>query len=219
VKKIAILHDENAFGSSGAAEIVKTAGSFGLQVVGNESYKTADTDLTSQLTRIRGGNPDALIVWGTNPGPALAAKNMKQLNMNIPYIGSHGIANQTFLQLAGSAAEGVILPAGKLLIPSSVTDPNQKQVTDDFVKLFSSTYGQPPNTFAGHAYDSLMLLANAITKSNSTKPGDIQKVLNETQGFAGLDGIFNYSATNHDGLTKDDMIMVKVQNGNWTLAQ
>jgi len=75
-KTIAVLHDENAFGSSGMAEIEKTAGNYGLEIVASESYKTDDTDLTAQLTKIRGANPEVLIVWGTNPGPALAAKNM-----------------------------------------------------------------------------------------------------------------------------------------------
>ena len=49
--KVGILHDSNAFGSSGAAEIVKTAGSYGLSVVANESYDTTDTDLTAQLAK------------------------------------------------------------------------------------------------------------------------------------------------------------------------
>ena len=218
VKKIAILHDENAFGSSGADVIVKTAATYGLQVVGNESYKTADTDLTAQLTKIRGDNPEAIIVWGTNPGPALAAKNMKQLGMTIPYVGSHGIANSTFIQLAGAAAEGVVLPAGKLLVPSSVTDPKQKAVVDNFVKLYKNSFGVAPNTFAGHAYDAITLLANAIQKAGNTDPAGIQAALNATQGFAGADGIFNYSKTNHDGLVVSDMIMVKIQGGTGSNA-
>ncbi len=219
IKKIAILHDENAFGSSGAAEIVKTAATYGLQVVGNESYKTADTDLTAQLTKIRGDNPEAIIVWGTNPGPALAAKNMKQLGMTIPYVGSHGIANGTFIQLAGAAAEGVVLPAGKLLVPSSITDPKQKEVVDNFIKEYNANFGQSPNTFAGHAYDAISLLTNAIKTAGSTDPTAIQTALNSTQGFAGPDGIYNYSKTDHDGLVKGDMIMVKIQGGKWVLAQ
>ena len=218
LKKIAILHDENAFGSSGAAEIVKTAATYGLEVVGNESYKTADTDLTSQLTKIRGENPEAIVVWGTNPGPALAAKNMKQLEMNIPYVGSHGIANQSFITLAGSAAEGVILPTQKLLVPSSITDPKQKEVTDKFISEYKASFNGSPNTFAGYAFDAINLLVNAIQKGGSTDPAAIQTALNATQGFAGPSGIFNYSNTNHDGLVKDDMIMVKIQGGSWVLA-
>src|SRR3990172_3219724 len=90
VKKIAILHDANAFGTSGKDELTKGAPKANLEIVATESYKTEDTDMTSQLTKIKGANPDVVVVWGTNPGPAIAAKNMKQLQMTVPYVGSHG---------------------------------------------------------------------------------------------------------------------------------
>lgn len=219
VKKIAVLHDENAFGSSGNAEIEKTAGDFGLEIVAAESYKTNDTDLTAQLTKIKGASPEVIIVWGTNPGPALAAKNMKQLNLNVPYVGSHGIANKTFIELAGDAAEGVVFPAGRLLVPSSITDPKQKEVTDAFIDQFQAAYGEAPNTFAGYAYEAVALLVDAIERAGGTDPAAIQSALNSTQGFPGPDGIYNYSATDHDGLVAEDMIMVKVQDGTWVLTE
>jgi len=218
-KTIAVLHDENAFGSSGAAEIEKTAGDYGLEIVAKESYKTDDTDLTAQLTKIRGENPEVLIVWGTNPGPALAAKNMVQLGMDIPYVGSHGIANKTFIELAGEAAEGVVFPAGKLLVPSSITDPEQKAVTDAFIQAYQAKYGGPPNTFAGYAWEAIELLVNAIETAGSTDPAAIQTALNQTQGFVGPDGVYNYSATDHDGLKAEDMIMVRIEGGTWVLAE
>lgn len=122
VKKIAVLYDENAFGSSGMAQIEKVKGDYGLEVVAKESYKTDETDLTAQLTKLRGSNPEALVVWGTNPGPAVAAKNLKQLAWSLPYIGSHGIANFKFIELAGDAAEGVVFPAQRFssLSPSPI---------------------------------------------------------------------------------------------------
>ena len=220
VKRIAILHDENAFGSSGAAEIEKSAPGLGLEIVAKESYKTADTDVTAQLTKIKGVSPEALIVWGTNPGPALAAKNLKQLGMEIPYVGSHGIANMTFIELAGDAAEGVVFPAGRLLVPSSITDPAQKAVTDEFIANYQAAYnGESPNAFAGYAFEAITLLASAIEKAGSTDPAALQTALNSTQGFAGPDGIYNYSATDHDGLTPDDMIIVRVEGGTWVLVE
>ena len=63
---------------------------------------------------------------------------MKQLGMDIPYVGSHGIANKTFIDLAGDAAEGVVFPAGKLLVPSSITNPDQKAVTDTFISAYQA---------------------------------------------------------------------------------
>lgn len=219
VKKIAVLHDENAFGSSGNAEIAKQAPELGLEVVAAESYKTADTDLTAQLTKIRGADPEVLVVWGTNPGPALAAKNMKQLGMDIPYVGSHGIANKIFIELAGDAAEGVVFPAGRLLVPSSITDPAQKAVTDEFIAQYQAKYGSSPNTFAGYAFEAITLLVDAIERAGSTEPAAIQAALNATSQFAGPDGFYNYSETDHDGLRAEDMIMVLIQGGTWVLAE
>jgi branched-chain amino acid transport system substrate-binding protein len=217
--KIAVLHDENAFGSSGSAEIAKQAPTMGLEVVATESYKTNDTDMTAQLTKIRGADPEVLVVWGTNPGPALAAKNMQQLGMTIPYVGSHGIANQTFIKLAGDAAEGVVFPAGRLLVPSSITDPAQKAVTDKFIADYQAAYGAAPNPFAGYAFEAVTLLVDAITRAGNTDAAAIQTALNATAGFPGPDGLYNYSATDHDGLQASDMIMVKIQGGTWVLAE
>jgi branched-chain amino acid transport system substrate-binding protein len=219
VKKIGVLYDENAFGSSGNAEIAKQAPGMGLEVVASESYKTADTDMTAQLTKINGAKPEVLVVWGTNPGPALAAKNMKQLGMTIPYVGSHGIANQTFIKLAGDAAEGVVFPAGRLLVPSSITDANQKAVTDKFIQDYTAKYGAAPNPFAGYAFEAITLLADAINRAGGTTAAAIQTALDSTTGVAGPDGIYNYSKTDHDGLKASDMIMVKIQGGTWVLAE
>ncbi|HEY5474597.1 MAG TPA: ABC transporter substrate-binding protein, partial [Candidatus Limnocylindrales bacterium] len=219
VTKIAVLHDENAFGSSGDAEIAKQAPGMGLEVVASESYKTADTDMTAQLTKIKGANPEVLVVWGTNPGPALIAKNMKQLGMTVPYVGSHGIANQTFIKLAADAAEGVVFPAGRLLVPSSITDAKQKEVTETFIKDYAFTYGAQPNPFAGYALEAITILADAITRAGSTDAAAIQTALDSTTGFPGPDGLYTYTKTNHDGLVASDMIMVKIQGGTWVLAE
>lgn len=218
-KKIAVLHDENAFGSSGAKEIERTAGNYGLEIVAVEPYKTDDTDLTSQLTKIRAAGPEVIVVWGTNPGPALAAKNMKQLGMKIPYVGSHGIANRTFIELGGDAVEGVVFPAGRLLVPDSITNPEQKKVTQEFIDLYKATYNEMPNTFAGYAFEAITLLVAAIEKAKSTEATAIQAALNSTKGFVGPDGIYNYSETDHDGLTADQMIIVKIENGKWVLVE
>jgi len=220
VKKIAVLHDENAFGADGQKAIAALAADYGLEIVATESYKTDETDLTAQLTKIKGANPEALIVWGTNPGPAIAAKNMKQLAMDIPYVGSHGIANAKFIELAGDAAEGVVFPAGALLMPSSITDAARKKVTDDFIAAYKAAYnGESPNPYAGYAFEAVSLLVNAITKAGSTDAKAIQTALNATQGFVMPDGSFNYSATDHDGLSPDDMILVRIKGGTWELAK
>ncbi len=213
IKKFAILSDANAFGQSGSTELKKLAPKAGLEVVASETYKTDDTDVSSQLTSIKGAKPDVVVVWGTNPGPAVAAKNMKQLGMTIPYIGSHGIANKTFLKLAGAAAEGVVFPAGKVLVPSSATG-DQANVIKSFMADYKAKYGEPANSFAGHAYDAINILANALKEAGSNNE-KLRDAIEKTKDFVGISGIISYGADNHDGTAGSDMIMVEVKGGKW----
>lgn len=216
IKKIAILHDSNAFGTGGADELQQKASKYGVEVVARESYGSTDTDMTAQLTKIKGTPAAAVVVWGTNPGPASIAKNMQQLQMTIPYIGSHGIANQKFIELAGSAANGVVFPAGKLLIPSSITDNSDwRKAVDDFASAYKAKYNVAIDTFAAHGYDAGLIMTDAMKKAG-TDPLKIRDQIEKTYKLIGIDGVFTYSPTNHDGLSTSDLNMIKIQNGAWT---
>ncbi len=219
LKKIAVLYDSNPFGQDGIDEIKKEVIAKDMTIVSEQKYETNATDVTAQLTTIKAANPECVIVWGTNPMPAKAAQTMKQLSMTMPYIGSHGIANTKFIDLAGDAANGVVFPAGKILIPSSIKDAGQKAAVDKFITDYKAKYdGIAPNTFAGHAYDALHIVSDAlgIAGSDSAK---LRTQIEKTSGFAGPDGIYKYSKTNHDGLATSDLIMIKIVGGKWTLVE
>jgi branched-chain amino acid transport system substrate-binding protein len=215
IKKFAILHDSNAFGASGEKELTKLAAGACLTITASEAYNTNDTDMSSQLTKISGTKPDVLVVWGTNPGPAIAAKNMKSLNMKIPYVGSHGIANGTFIKLAGPAAEDVVFPAGKVLVPSSATGAQSETIVS-FMKDYKAKYGEEPNSFAGHAYDAFEILMAALKNSGGDKD-KLRAEIEKTKDFNGISGVITYSKDDHDGTATKDMIMVEIKGGKWGL--
>ena len=219
VKKIAILHDSNAFGTGGADELTAKAPKYGITVVDRESYGSADTDMTAQLTKIQGTPAQAIVVWGTNPGPASIAKNMQQLGMNIPYIGSHGIANKKFIELAGTAANGVVFPAGKLLVPASIpAGSGWSKAVNAFSAAYKKEYQMDIDTFAAHGYDAGSIIVEAMKKAgtDSTK---LRDQIEQTAGLAGVDGVYTYSPTNHDGLSVADLTMIKINNGAWVEAK
>lgn len=219
VKKIAILHDSNAFGTGGADELSAKAPKYGITVVARESYGSADTDMTAQLTKIQGTPAQAIVVWGTNPGPASIAKNMQQLGMTIPYIGSHGIANKKFIELAGTAANGVVFPAGKLLVPASIpAGSDWSKAVNDFSAAYKKEYQMDIDTFAAHGYDAGSIIVEAMKKAgtDSTK---LRDQIEQTAGLAGVDGVYTYSPTNHDGLSVADLTMIKINNGAWVEAK
>jgi len=214
--KIAILHDANAFGTGGATELAAKAPGKGITVVANESYVTTDTDMTPQLTKIQQTPAQALVVWGTNPGPATIAKNMQQLGMKMPYVGSHGIANKTFITLAGPAANGVVFPAGKMLIPASIpVGTPWRNAVDKFKADYQAKYQKEADTFAAHGWDAGLIFTDAM-KTAGTNKAQIQTAVQATKGLVGIDGTYTYSATNHDGLNSGDLIMIKIENGAWT---
>lgn len=219
VKKIAVLYDSNPFGQDGITMITKSAPARGLTIVAQEKYETAAADVTAQLTNIKAANPEVVIVWGTNPMPAKAAATMKQLGITVPYVGSHGIANAKFIELAGDSANGVVFPAGKLILPASITNAAQKKAVDAFIKDYKAKYNdESPNTFAGHAYDALYILKDALAIAGS-EPTALRAQIEKTNGFAGPDGMYKYTADNHDGLALSDFVMVKIEGGKWTLVK
>ncbi|MEW6034068.1 MAG: ABC transporter substrate-binding protein [Chloroflexota bacterium] len=218
VKKVALLTDSAGFGATGRDALVALLPNSGVTVVADEKFGTKDTDMTAQLTKIRGTDAQAIIVWGTNPGPALIAKNAKELGLTIPMINSHGIANKAFIELAGDAANGVIFPAGKLLVAEQLADSDpQKAVLVNYKRDFETKYGAgTANTFGGHAYDALMMVVEALKVVGPDKAKIRDYIENNVKNFAGTGGVFNMSPQDHNGLGKVAFVMIKIADGKWT---
>ena len=217
IKKVGILSVENAFGESGKEQLLKQAPEFGIEVVQSETFGAKDTDMTPQLTKIRAVKPDAIICWGTNPGPAVVAKNVKQMNLDIPLYQSHGVASPKFIELAGEAANGNLLPTGKILVAQQLPDSDpQKQVLLDYISQFEKLNNMPVSGFGGYAYDAMHILAKALEGSG----GDREKIregIEKVSGYTGVTGTFNFSPEDHNGLGSDAFVMVEIENGKWKL--
>lgn len=217
--KVAILTVSDGFGASGREQLKALAGKYGMQVVVDDTYGPKDTDMTSQLTKIRGSQAQVLIVWGTNPGPAVIAKNAKQLGLKLPLYMSHGVSSKKFIALAGDAAEGVKLPSGKVIVSDVLPkhDP-QKGSLLAYVKDYQKHFKAEGDHFGGHAWDGVMLVKAAIEKGGATTEG-IRAGLEGLKDFHGIGGTFNFSAVDHAGLNKDAFVMVEIKNKDWVIAK
>ncbi len=165
-KNIALLTVSDSFGASGREQLKIMAVKKGFKIVADEVYSPKDTDMTSQLTKIKASKADAIICWGTNPGPAVITRNIKQLGIKTPLYQSHGVASKKYIELAGAdAAEGVVLPAGKLAIYELLkkNDPQYK-VLKEYDQSYKKAYSQEASTFGGYAFDGFLLLSNARLK-------------------------------------------------------
>jgi branched-chain amino acid transport system substrate-binding protein len=218
LNKVAILTVSTGFGVAGKQQLLDQAPQYGIQVVGQEVFGEKDTDMTPQLTKIRGTDAQAVICWGTGPAPALVAKNMKQLGLTIPLVQSHGAASKKFIELAGDAAEGIIMPAGKLVIYKQLpdTDP-QKAVCKEYAEKYQAKFKAPESSFGGYAYDAIRMLLAAMEKAGNN-PAKIRDALEGTKNFVGVSGVFNMSPEDHNGLTHAAFVMVKIHNGEFQLV-
>jgi branched-chain amino acid transport system substrate-binding protein len=219
--KIALLSETSGFGQSGRKEAEAVAGRYGITLVADETYGPKDTDMSPQLSKIKGiGSAQAVFVFGLGQGPAIVTRNYRQLGITLPLYQSHGVASDEYLKLAGSAAEGVRLPSPAQLIPGKLAanDP-QKPVVAAYEKSFKEVYKQDVSTFGGYAYDGLMLAVEAIRKAGGTDKVKVRDAIEATRGFVGTSGTFNMSPTDHLGLDLSSFRMLEVKGGEWTLAQ
>jgi branched-chain amino acid transport system substrate-binding protein len=195
------------------------ASKYGIKIVSDDTYGPKDTDMTAQLTKIRSSNAQAIICWGTNPGPAVIAKNARQLGIKTPLFMSHGVSSKKFIELAGESSEGIKLPSGKVVVADQLAaSDQQKKPMMAYVKDYQNHYKAEGDHFGGHAWDAVMLIKNAVEKGADT-PLAIRDALEKTKGFAGIGGTFSYSAQDHAGLGKDAFVLVEVKNKDWVIVK
>lgn len=219
IAQVAILTVSDGFGSSGREQLKAQAAAYGIQIVVDDTYGPKDTDMTSQLTKIKGSGAQAVICWGTNPGPAVIARNAKQLGLRLPLYMSHGVSSKKFIGLAGDAAEGIILPSGRVIVADLLPNSDrQKKSLMAFVQDYQKHFKTEGDHFGGHAWDAVMLLKTAMERGGDN-PAAIRDQLERIRGFAGIGGIFSYTPADHAGLSKDAFVLVEIRNQDFAIVR
>jgi branched-chain amino acid transport system substrate-binding protein len=219
ISKIGVLSSNTGFGKAGKEQIEKLAPEYGITVVISEVYDKAATDLTAEVTKVKAATVQAIVNWSIEPAQAIVIKNARQIGLTIPIFQSHGFGNIGYVKAAGSAAEGVIFPAGRLLVADALSDKNpQKALLLSYKKSYEAKYKEDVSTFGGHAYDAMLILAEAI-KASGTDKEKVRTAIENIKGLIGTAGIFNFSATDHNGLDLNAFEMLTVKDGKFTVLE
>jgi branched-chain amino acid transport system substrate-binding protein len=221
IQKIGLISGDGGFDKSMRAQCLAVAPTYSVQIVADESYGGGNTDMTAQLTKIKNtAGVQAVLNAGFGAGPAIVTKNYRQLAIGVPLYQSHGVASKTFITLAGGAAEGVRLPAAALLVAETLPDSDrQKKVVLGFKREYEARYKSDVSTFAGHAWDGLMLAVEAMKKAKSADRAKVRDALESIRDFVGIDGVFNMTPSDHMGLDLTYFRMIEVKKGNWVPVQ
>ncbi|MBU0665093.1 MAG: ABC transporter substrate-binding protein [Proteobacteria bacterium] len=213
---VAVLADNTGFGKAGAEQLAKIAPEFGIKIVEKESYDTKDSDLTAPVAKIKANKEvQAIINWSVAPAQSIVVKNVRQAGWNVPIFQSHGFGNIKFVEGAGAAAEGVIFPAGRLLIAADLPADNpQKELLTQYKKNYEAKYKENVSTFGGHAYDAMVILEAAV-KVGGNDRAKVRAAIEGLQNLPGTAGVFSFSAKDHNGLTIDAFQMMTVKDGKF----
>lgn len=218
ITKIGVVAANTGFGNAGKGQLEKYAPQYGIEIAIAEVYDSAATDLTAVLTKIKAQNVQAVVNWSIVPAQSIVPKNMKQLGMDVPLFQSHGFGNIKYVEAAGAAAEGIIFPAGRLLVADKLPDGHpQKDVLVKYKNDYESKFGEDVSTFGGHAFDAVKIIIEAIEKAGSTDKAAIRDAVESISDFPGTGGVFNFSATDHNGLGMDSLEILTVKNGAFAL--
>jgi len=213
LSKVAIISSTDGYGMEGRKHLKRFAPEMGITVVADETYGPKDTDMTAQLTKVKGTDAQAIVNWSIVPGQTTVIKNRRQLVMTIQLFQSPGFGNIKYAQAAGDSAEGLLFPALRLLMVDALPkDHPQKAILTKYKKDYESKFKSDVTTFGGHAYDALSLVVAAL-KAVGPDRAKIRDHIENTKNFVGTGGVFNYSPEDHVGLHKDALEIYTVKNG------
>jgi branched-chain amino acid transport system substrate-binding protein len=220
ITKIAIITVTAGFGDFGRQELKRVAPAYGISIVADERYGPKDSDMSAQLTKIKGTDAQAVVNWSVGPTQVIVTKNWKQLSMNIPLYQSHGFGSKRNIELAGGAAEGVLCPLGRLVVAEKVKEGNpQKSLLVKYKTEYEKRFKTDVSTFGGHAYDAINMAVDALKAVGPDKAKIRNYLETKIKNWPGTGGVFNMSPQDHTGLKKDAFEMIIVKNGDWAFAE
>lgn len=224
LKNIALLTANDGFGQDGLQHLRSLAPKYGLSILAEETMDPKDTDFSAQAFKLITSKPQAVLVWTIGPSGAVAAKNFADLPGDKPLvIQCHGQPGPKFVELAGQAAEGALMPGTKLMAADSIPDGDpQKPLLKEFIDAYvKAGYEEkfPLNTHSGYAFDAITLFVEGLKKAGKADAAALRDAIEQLKGVPSISGVFSLTPEDHNGLGLDSLIMLVVKNGKFVPVQ
>lgn len=181
--KWAIVHSTDAFGSGGLKALVASLEKLKVTPVLIQGYANTQPDFTPVVLAVKSSGADVIASYFTNePDCAVFARQLRQLGVRIPWIGSPSIQSPVTRGLAKSALYGTFGVADFV----EDSNPMAKAFADEYRKVHKET------SDSGWTYDAITLLAKGIGDAKSTEPGKIRDAILAIRKFQGTEGEYNF---------------------------
>jgi ABC-type branched-subunit amino acid transport system substrate-binding protein len=212
IRKIGVLHDPSPYANLQKVATEKSASTYGLEVVGIEQYKQDDADLSVQIGKMRSAGAGAILKIGLGGTTMTAAKNIKSLGLDMQMLTSvEDLA--VFRPVAEVLGDKFFFVASPSQVYDALPDGALKKAIADFLGPWRAKYGDRDPQWAGRGWDAVMITAAAIQKAKSFEGAKVRDALDSMPGFQGTTGIYNFSPTNHYGITQNPYVLATIAGG------
>ena len=190
-------------------------------IISQETHKPTDIDMTPQLTKLKPiiekEKVDVFYASTAGPPGPIVCKNLRALGVKTPILGTHAFGFGFIIALGGEAMEGVEFPSAKPVVFEQLVENDPvKPVNIDFDKRWKERYGTPSDQIAGYGYDIIGLIQDSLKRVKGTVTrSNLRDAFENTKGFKGTHGIYQFSPTEHDGLSKKDLVFVRIEGGKF----
>src|SRR5580700_4934454 len=202
-KKWAIVHTTDAFCTSGMKNLVEALKGMGVEPGLVQGYTNNSQDFTPVVLAVKQSGADVMATYMTLPPDlAIFARQLRQLGVNIAWVGSPTTVATDSLKLAGPALYGTYAVADF----AADSSPAAKE----FATKYEATYKSAPDYHGAWTYDAVHVLALAIDNAKSLEPQKIREAILGVKDYPGVEGTYNFDQ-NGDGLRGYNV--VKNDNG------
>ena len=185
-RRVAILTDIQQDYSVGlTAAVTEQFKKAGGTVLPPVSYSSGDADFRAVLTQVRSQKPDAIFATGYYPEAAIIVRQARELGLNVPILGGDG--------WVGDALKNGREALNNTYISNHYSGDNPDPVVQNFVKAYRAKFNKEPDSIAALGYDSVKVLADAITRAASTDGVKVRDML-ASADVAGVTGRLKMNA-------------------------
>ncbi|OOG58927.1 ABC transporter substrate-binding protein [Polaromonas sp. C04] len=156
IKKVAVMYgNDDVFTKSGYDNFKKALEDLKIPVTTTETFAKGDVDFKAQLTKIKAGNPDAIVLSALLAEGAPIMVQARQIGLNVPFIGGNGMNSVKVFTLAKGSSDG-------LYVGSPWSASNDSAENTSFIKAFQDKFKVAPDQFAAQSYDAMHILVQAL---------------------------------------------------------
>lgn len=217
IRKVGIVNDPTPYATLMRNLAPKIAEEIGIEIVGTESYKQDDADMSVQLVRLNGAGAGAIIKMGQGGSTVTMAKNIKQLGLDKLILMASLDDGVIFKQAGEILGDRFLFVAPGVQIPSSIPEGPGRQAAQAFLDTWKAKYGDRDPNAAARAWDSFALLAKSMTDAKSTDGAAVRDAFEKQSGVQGAFAHYNFSPDQHVGITENPFVVGVMRDG--ALAQ